>query len=285
MNTIPFLHCFVAALLITTGVTMGASELPPLPTEYEADEIAREEATLSEEKRLQHPIHTVDWEVLQQKTSPLEDGKRTLVLRRVAPPELPEANEETTSSSYSDEDLALMEEYELTPWEFTYLQRYEGREHRVLSLSATVFNREITRIRWRHEGEEYTAWSTIDFNHLRGVRQFETDDKVYSLNMGIGEESTQDGRSSVDLPDLSSVTPGQAEYFVETDDPDLLENDALFAPLDVLHVYYERNAELLAWEYERRKILNAARKRYREAHPPEPSDTVIHFWRKGSPRQ
>ncbi len=283
MNPIPFLHLFVAALLFATALTVGASELPPLPTDDEADRIARDEAALNEEKRLQHPIHTVDWEVLQQKTSPLEDGKRTLVLRRVAPPELPEPIEETTSS-YSDEDLAFMEEYELTPWEFTYLQRYEGREHRVFSLSATVYDREITRIRWRHEGREYTAWSTIDFNHLRGVRRFETDDRVYSLNMGIGEESTRDGRSSFDLPDLSSVTPGQAEYFVETDDPDLLEHDAIFAPLDVLHVYYERNAELLEWDYERREILNAARKRYREAHPPDPEDTVIHLWPRRSRR-
>lgn len=281
MNSSPFLCLISGAVLIATGLMVGASELPPLPTEYEADAIIRDEVATKAEKKRQHPIQTVEWMVLEQKIYRIDDGKRNLILRRVAKPELSEPSEEKAPPSYSEEDLAFMEEYNLSLREFFYLDRYQGKEHKVLSLSATVYDREITGIRWRHEGRDYTAWSTIDFNHLRGVRQFETADKVYSLYMGIGEE---DGDSAAELPELPATTPGQAEYFLETEDPELLEDDDIFAPLDVLHVFYERNAELLEWEYERRQILNAARKRYREAHPPDPEDTIIHFWPKRSRR-
>lgn len=53
----------------------------------------------------------------------------------------------------------------------------------------------------------------------------------------------------------------------------------LYEELDALHKYYHLNEERLIVEYERRKVLNEARRAWREANPPEPKDAVINFWR------
>lgn len=142
-----------------------------------------------------------------------------------------------------------------------------------------MFDRNISRIRWRHDDNDYTAWSTIDFNYLRGLRQFETHTRVYSFYMGIGDVEPDTAEyAKADVPDLPPVTDGRAEYFVETGDPAILEDDRIFAPLDALHIHYETNEAYLKHDYERRRILNEARRRHREANPPQPQDTVIHFF-------
>ena len=54
--------------------------------------------------------------------------------------------------------------------------------------------------------------------------------------MGIGDvEPGSAEYLDANVPDLPVSTDGQAEYFVETDDPALLEDGRIFAPMDALH--------------------------------------------------
>ncbi len=64
--------------------------------------------------------------------------------------------------------------------------------------------------------------------------------------MGIGDvEPGSAEYLDANVPDLPVSTDGQAEYFVETDDPALLEDGRIFAPMDAL-----QEAPSFAWRTE-----------------------------------
>jgi hypothetical protein len=282
MKNIPF---FLIPVL-GTGFFLGATAFSDtisyaLPSDAEADSIVRDEADARREAETNRAIHRIDWDVLAETERRRHDGTR-LILRRVAPPDLPEPRETpATRPELTEFERDIIREFDLSPGEFQHIRRYGAKEHEVLSLSVTVFDRKISRLRWQYDGNDFTAWSTIDFNYLRGLRQFDTETHVYSLFMGIGEVAPGSPEYlNANVPVLPPATEGRAQYFVETADPALLEDDRIFAPLDALHDHYETNEAHLKHDYERRRILNEARRRHREANPAQPQDTVIHFWRK-----
>ncbi len=260
------------------------AELQPL-SDTEADAIVAAEVAARTEREANRPINRVEFEVLDEREAPGRDGGR-LIVRRVTPPEIPEREPEPVSDSLAeltDEERAIIEEYGLTPVEVRYLGRFDFKWPVAFPLSATIYAGGITRIRWRHEGMEYTAYSSIDFNHLRGVRGFDGPggEVYYVLNMGIGDAV----RESLpeDRPSLPEFDAGRAEYVVDVRDAAVLD-DAITAPLDALHDWYEAHEPRLKIETQRREAINAAWERHREANPPEVTDTVIHYWPKKSRR-
>jgi hypothetical protein len=56
-----------------------------------------------------------------------------------------------------------------------------------ITLSATVFDRQNTRLRWNVGAEEYVAWTNVDFNYFRELSKFTSNGKNYALNLGIGD--------------------------------------------------------------------------------------------------
>jgi hypothetical protein len=108
-------------------------------------------------------------------------GDRSLIFNRVEPPVLkpqpePASTPVAAPSQPSAEELQWMRERESKPDVFMFL-------------SCTVYDRAVTEVRWQREDGQYVVWSSIDFNHLRGLLDFETTDARYSVFLGIGNES------------------------------------------------------------------------------------------------
>lgn len=157
-----------------------------------------------------------------------------------------------------------------------------------LMFSATVFERGVTELRWQQEGRDYQAWSPIDFNYFTGIGDFETAAASYHYFMSIGnEEHAAAADPRVAMPshrksDSSALIRRPAGYLVTASPAGLKaapaeSDEAAFALLDALHLYYAANEDELQAAYQRRQMLDAAREAYHREHPPAPRDTVINF--------
>lgn len=285
---------FLCALSASFGQAQEASNqrsqveraLPAELSERQADAIIAEQAEakeLREAERLARLTSRVNFRVLERKEVDL--GERRIIMNRVAPPLLAaqpvaEARVEPERPQLSEAEIAEM------------MRRYEEKEHRTIMLSATVYDRQFTELRWNHEGEQFVAYSSIDFNFMRGVTDFETDGAFYFFFLGIGNEDTEtieernrlakeqgwEGYIETHIPQMPAFTLGRAEYAIVADDPNIIKRDEVFDPIDALHAYFEQNERRLRIEYQRTEALNDARKRYQAANPEEPKDTVINFW-------
>lgn len=147
-----------------------------------------------------------------------------------------------------------------------------------LSLATTVHDRRFTELRWEHAGAEYRAWSSIDFNHIRSVPQFEVDGVRYALHFGIGNEA---GKSP---PVPAGLAAGGAPAaFILVQAPAQPEPAAL-AGIAALHRYYAAHKGELIATWELNEAARIAHEAWQKAHPPVPRDTVIQFWPKKSSR-
>lgn len=227
-----------------------ASESPL--TEAQADAIVQAEA---QEKAARNLARKTDFIILDQKVIE-QDGKRRLIINRVKPPAPSAPNPKPTPKPIIQGD-------ELLP----------TKAHAMLRVSATVFGGQVTQINWTHEEQTYTAYSNVDFNLMRGASTISTPEVDYTLMMGIGNETDMGS-----LPDLPDFTPGEVEYFVISDEDELLDPNA-YGGIDMLHQYFAENETELRAQAQRVDALNAARKKYREENP-EPKETVINIWRK-----
>ncbi len=232
-----------------------------------ATDLANETALVVSEKAT-----AIEFEVLEQ--TKIQAGDHAIILNRVAPPILPVA---PTAVAVAVEPV----EPKIQP----LLQR-----NVFVLLSATVYDREVTELRWFEEGKTYHVYSNIDFNYITGIGQFETDDTAYLLILGIGNETraavaeaeknaaaqgyVRDTLKS--LPDIGQFPQDYSAYFVAEDSAD--EDGKAFAALDALHAYYDANRDQLQKAYQEREATRIEQERWLKAHPPVPQNTVINFW-------
>lgn len=168
-----------------------------------------------------------------------------------------------------------------------------AKKSAVLMLSATVYDRQVTELRWQVGQRGYRAWSNLDFNYLAGLGEIETGECVYYLIMGLGNETWESTAESERLaaadglaalvetkivPDLAKFPAGRSTYLLSGEAP---ADDSL-AALDALHRYFDTHRLRLIADYEKRAADRTARERWLEEHPPVPQDTVINFWPKKS---
>lgn len=168
------------------------------------------------------------------------------------------------------------------------------KKFEVLMISATVYDCRVTELRWYFGQREYRAWSNIDFNYLAGQGEIETEDSIYWLIMGLGNDTAESVAAAneraaaegwnwhKELPPADRFPPNRAEYILAGGSNDPKPPSEALAPLDALHSYYEANRERLADEYVKREAAQLAREKWLKEHPPIPKDTVIHFWPKKS---
>lgn len=181
----------------------------------------------------------------------------------------------------------------LTPEQSALAEARAKKNFDVLMILATVHDRRMTELRWYVGGHEYRAWSNIDFNYLAGHGEIETEDTVYLLIMGIGNDSAEAveavkqnaaafGSSwHKELPPAESFSGKRSEYLLANVEKETPPPEAL-APLDALHTYYDANRQRLAEEYIRREADRIAREQWLREHPSVPQNTVINFWPKKS---
>lgn len=165
------------------------------------------------------------------------------------------------------------------------------KETRILFLSATVHDHRRTLLRCYPNGAAgrgITAWSNLDFNHFRGLGDFEAKDadgevRRYSLLMGIGNESA--GRrqqlpaargAEYDGPEIPALPDDMPAFVTGTENPDP-EGVKL---LEDLHALYRAEGARMAGAYAARQKACEERKAHLLANPPKPKDVTVHFWKR-----
>ncbi len=141
----------------------------------EADAIIQKEAKAKADKKAQRRAFLLDQSKFQvvEKTE-IFTGKGKMALNRVRPPLL----EQPVLESKVKKTLQPKRQLSEAEIELMFLEQLQ-KEQRTLMLSATVYDRKLTRLQWHNEGRQHEAWSNIDFNYLRGLTEIDTKEVNY----------------------------------------------------------------------------------------------------------
>jgi len=169
-----------------------------------------------------------------------------------------------------------------------------ARKTRFAFVSATVYDREKTRLYWWVPGDaerdiaprSFEAWSNVDFLYLGGFGAFEYDGIEYWLIMGVGAMDTEAMERwrelaaqhgvEIEIPQSPELPAGDPAYVVTKGDP---ADDEGLALMDGLHALYAKEKDRLIAAYESREQARIEREAYLKAHPPKPKDLILHYWR------
>lgn len=173
----------------------------------------------------------------------VEKDDHKIIRNQVAPPDNALATPDTASVVVNAEAVQLPSR--------------DVKPRRNLGISATVIDRNITYLLWKFEGRTYSAWSTVDFNYLRTLTSFETDDTHYFFILGLGNTTSEE--SDLNIPDLPEYEPDSAIYFVDQD----VTHPAAYKAINYLHDHYALNARDLKTAYRNQEQISQARERYR----------------------
>lgn len=178
--------------------------------------------------------------------------------------------------------------------EWTEEQRAEWRSKRqhfrTMQLSATVYDRRLSEVRWRKNGLEFTLLSNVDFNYLSMIGWLENDRTRWSTfffvnNIDSEREQRFAGLAEAKgatytprpVPDGSVLDFGKADYVIFAEPGDEIP-DELVEEMDLLHQHYAANEQALRTSWQNRQELAKAHRAWQKANPPAPKDTVINFW-------
>ena len=154
----------------------------------------------------------------------------------------------------------------------------EQKESRTLLLSATVYDHRFTEVSWWNGAVEFRAFSNVDFNHLDGIREIETADARWLLFIITRNASGEAALPGDAITALGSLSAQRAEYFLAPPPPASTLTEAILAPIDALHTFYDAHRESLAIELSQRETESAAAAQALRDQPPTMKDTVINFW-------
>ena len=210
-------------------------------------------------------------EVLQR--SCIAEGGRTVTMEEIVPPEELPAVEKAAVPMPTPEEIAARRA--------AWLANRRAHPLVILSLSGTVYDHKATLLRWRHGDEEYEAWSNVDFNLMRGVFSVQAGDTTYHIFMMLGDESTAPRRTRsgiVITPKVPQIPPLPEEpgFVVVKGNP---QNEDVILGIRQLHELYINNREQLAAAYENRLRYQEAAQAWEKAHPPQPENVTIRWWR------
>jgi hypothetical protein len=209
-------------------------------------------------------------------------GPRSLIMNRVVPPNLPETSE--VPENQAPELNTLPDE--------SFVQVQEGEIEQFFAWGA-VYDGHISELTWTRNGRSYRFVSNVNFNEFPApLGEIKVALKTYSLMIMAGEAGTEAGESRAAAEQWPTVVEqwlAQADQSAETAQYIIvssLENDAqdgeALQILDDLHQWYDANRTTLQTAYLERKAAQEARQQWEAANPPQPKDTVIHFWPKRS---
>ena len=209
--------------------------------------------------------------------------ERTVTVDLVADPHLPAPPPPAPPADPNDPALKAR----LAAFRATY------KPTRMIHFSAATYDFTLTRLSWRSRerpNEEITAWSNIPFEYISGLATHLIKGRKYMLFLGYGLENTANlkrlaARRGVpyvapvlpELPDLA--TSGPAFIMIAGDPTGTPELDFLTG----LHEIYPAEAARLKAAYEAREAARIAHEAYLRAHPPEPQDVHVRFWRSDRP--
>lgn len=273
---------FIFLAWLSLSLSVRGEELKPL-TPAEADAIieAREQATTA---RQEARLSELEKATVKSEGRGVLPGGQAVIIREVEPPANagasfvndPELVDAVTDAEPQPKqiDLSGLSSEQLAQFEAWQIQA--EKEHKVVMLSATVYDREVTRLSWQHDGGEYVAYTNADFNYLRGVHSVVTDTHDYSYFTGIGDASRADNPyRNETVPSVAAFSEDRSEHLLLKGDPD---NPDATAGLEALLAHYDANLKTLKIEFQRNQALAAAQKRYDAANPKEPEPFILQFW-------
>lgn len=174
----------------------------------------------------------------------------------------------------------------LTAEELAARQRLEGKEHELVSISASVHEGGLTLLRCAIDGRQpgLEALSNVDFRLLAGIGSVETETKAYTLVMAVGEDSDPLPPAHAALaPSLAAMTT-PTFALPDAQAAPAAEKQRTVTALEALHRHFESNRDLLVQRRARMMAEQAAREQaLRDAPAPPPQHVVIRFWKL--PRQ
>lgn len=208
---------------------------------------------------------------------------RKVILRRIpAPAELPLPKPALNKTATESVDFSRFPQ----PTE----------EHVNLQLYATVYDGAYSKLILTLEKTRYTVWTNLNFIYLPFLAQFTIENRNYfhfglthqvtqereALNTRFAEERGFDYQSRWQAPPVAfGETP---EYVLVTEDARDVPEE-VYRQLDDLTAYYLANEKRLKTEFHNTRELQAARERYKNAHPEEPQDIVLNYSRMSAPAE
>jgi hypothetical protein len=223
-------------------------------------------------------------DILQTTTH--KQGGRTITIREIKPIPLPPPPTPVVPQAGTElhkEFTAKLAEY-----------RASHPRGELLFLGATVFRSKDfpprTLVRWwpMGTGEEITFWSSADFALIaEGIQSFvDTAGDTHSLFMGWGNVDidrmtdllASTGRE-YDAPDMPEFAEGKATFKVTKGQPAAEDLVAIQSLHDIYNTEYSRL--LTAWQGRERARIE--REAYLKAHPPQPKDITLNYWRTEKP--
>lgn len=249
------------ALICLLPMTLCADP-PTSITDTEADAIVAAEMVAKEAKRQAEAPNLI---VLHRRQISLGQGQ-TLTIEKASGSNLPQRADEPDAPALTEEQqLALQAEMEAI---------------KTVSVSVWVYDKHISRMHWQYDGQSYIAWVPADLNICRTIRDFPAGSQQYQLSMFLQNEDTellekrwnaarQEGieLDLPEIPDLPVSSNDVTEYFVESDDPAILNNADAFESIEALLTFMDANRANLLAALQRQTALSEARKRYDAAHP------------------
>ena len=210
-------------------------------------------STLTVRKEL--PRYQIRWGVVQHKKD------HQVTINRVSPPEQPV---EKTEENQTQQDGQTTDQKPSGGTFFVYATTYDGL---------------ATRVRWHHEGQEFVAWSNVDWKYLVGFSSFEGRGKRYDF-MLLHTLSAAEG---VTIPGLPSLAEKGARYMVVKGDE---SNDSAMEFIEAIHDLYEAEKVQLKGAYQKRQSNLRIREAQKEAqlqNPPAKPDVIINYWKRHTP--
>lgn len=226
-----------------------------------------------------HVVIPVDKEPLEgvvvKRTASHVQGDHAVIMQKIAPPALPE------------EEPAPQPALSRGTTQAFQAANQDTRPRKVLGVSATIYDHQKTYLEWMVGEQRFGAWSNVDFNYLSQVPTLYTSEAVYSVTMF---SMNADTGKLVALYQARGRTyqPPQAPAF-PSNEPSLIvtqgdsTNAASLAPVQALLQAFRDNEAELKTAYAQRLADAAAQKAYDDAHPKQPKDTTVQFWKRPAP--
>lgn len=212
-------------------------------------------------------------------------GSRSIIYNRVETPVL------KPQPTPIEQPTAPLVEHVPTPEELAEMQRWEEMNYVSLFLSCTVYDSQLTEVRFRDGETDVVFWSTINFNYLSQLFDLQIRDSYYSVFMAVGdltreefhqqnEELHRMNRSDLvsswptDLLAENNTTPS-SEWRITSTHPVSAEAQRA---IEDLHKYFDTNREALIAQHAEREAARIAHEQWLKDNPPQPKDTVIQFF-------
>jgi hypothetical protein len=201
-----------------------------------------------------------------------------LIVNRVENPGFPDPT--LPAPSPVAVDPATIEASQNSP-EYQTMQERDDNTTR-LFLSATVVDHRATLLRWWDKGNEYQAWSNVDFNYLTGFSSYSKGDRHFVTFMGVNDIDSAKLREE-SLSQIPADLPAGAPQFrmIQGQEGDSDGYEAIAA----LHELYATDGERLREAYELREARRQEAEAELRANPPVPKDIVLNFWKVEPPKK